>query len=232
MIRAALLGVVTPSDAQGPPRQQFLTVPDLSLQRQFPEQFRRCIPIEFYPAPPERIVADLLEIGPGRGDFLLTRASQAANQSFVAIELGKKRYLKLIRRIQRLGLVNITLICGDARLIIPRYFPDSSVGTIVVLFPDPWPKRRHAFHRLLQPLFLRELARCLKVGGQLFLRSDVGEYVTWVAGHITTIPEFQVVEDRWPYGPVRSDGTSTLSLYADRQSGLGYRIHGLCLERM
>jgi len=213
------------------PSQRFATVPRLELQREFPTAHRDRDPIEFYPVLPEPFVADVLEIGPGRGDFLLAQAERFPEQQFVAVELGKKRHLKLIRRIEKRQLRNVALICGDARLVLPRFVPSASVGSIVVLFPDPWPKRRHAFHRLLQPPFLVELARCLKAGGHLFLRSDVEEYVVWVKGHAEKMMGFRVIDDCWPYGPVRGEAGKTLSLFADRQTGLGYQIHGLCLER-
>ncbi|HWO56381.1 MAG TPA: tRNA (guanosine(46)-N7)-methyltransferase TrmB [bacterium] len=220
------------ADTPIPPPRTFGTVPDLALQRQFPTAHRERKPFEFYPALPATVTGDLLEIGPGRGDFLLAEAAAHPERRFVAIEIGRKRHLRLIRRIERRELCNVLLICGDARLVIPRHLPDRSFPAVVVLFPDPWPKRRHAFHRLLQPDFLRELARVLTPGGHMYLKSDVAEYVEWVARQVVGISEFRIVDDRWPWGPVRGQDGKTLSLFAERQSALGYGIHSLCLERV
>jgi tRNA (guanine-N7-)-methyltransferase len=190
------------------------------------------LPITFYPAQPDRIVGDVLEIGPGRGDFLLSTAEAHPELRFVAIELGKKRHPRLAHRVVRRGLANVLLIHGDARLVLPRYIAPASFGSAVVLFPDPWPKLRHAFNRLLQPEFLSELARVLIPGGHLYVKSDVESYIAWVQAQVTRLPEFEIVPDCWPWGPVGSENGRSLSLFADRQTSLGYEIHSLCLERV
>ena len=217
--------------AQVPQPQPFNTVPDVTYQRQFPATHREQIGTEFYPAPPDVIEGDVLEIGPGRGDFLLNEAEAHPEHRFIAIEISQKRYRKLIARVLRRGLSNVQLIYGDGRLVLPRFFRDGSVDSVVILFPDPWPKRRHAFNRLLQPSFLCELGRCLRPGGHLYLKSDVDSYIGWVAQQVSTIPQLQIVEEYWPWEPIRPGEGPSRSLYADRRTRLGYAIHSLCLRR-
>lgn len=200
--------------------------------RQFPSEFTGTKPVKFFPAQPERLEGDVLEIGPGRGDFLFSEGKGHPELKFVAVELGKKRYAKLVERIQNRGLTNIVLVFGDARIVLPKYFVPATFESVVVLFPDPWPKRRHAFNRLLQPVFLIELARILKPGGHLFLKSDVESYVAWVEEQVPQLPQYRIVKDCWPWGAVDGQDGKTLSLFADRQLGFGYGIHSLCLERV
>ncbi len=220
-----------PADAVAPPPHDFGRATDPNYLRTYPHAHFERQPIEFYPAKPDRVGGDVLEIGPGRGDFLLSTAQAHPELRFVAVELGKKRHPKLVQRAQKRGITNLLLIHGDARVILPRYFESATFNSVVVLFPDPWPKRRHAFNRLLQPEFLKELARVLKPGGHLYLKSDVESYITWVAEQVVNVPEYRVVEDTWPWGPVGTEDGKTLSLFADRQTSMGYDIHSLCLQR-
>lgn len=215
-----------------PPPQVIGTVSDPNYSRKVPLDYRASQPIDFYPSKPERIEADILEIGPGRGDFLMTTAQQHPELRFVAVELGKKRHAKLIERSQKRNLQNVLLILSDARVALPKFFDAATVSSVVVLFPDPWPKRRHAFNRLLQPDFLIEIARVLRPGGHLYVKSDVEAYLMWVRQQVAQLPQYRIVEDRWPWGPVDGQDGKTLSLFADRQTGFGYGIHSLCLERV
>lgn len=134
----------------------------------------------FYPERPSDLVADVLEIGPGRGDFLFSTAVANPDQRFVAIELKKRRFRKLCSRVENRGLANVLLIYGDGRIIVPRFFPEESFQSIFVLFPDPWPKRRHEPMRLLSAEFLHALGERLRIGGELFIATDDAAYRDWV----------------------------------------------------
>jgi tRNA (guanine-N7-)-methyltransferase len=162
----------------------------------------------------------------------MTTAQQHPELKLVAVELGKKRHAKLIQRSQKRDLKNVLLILSDARVALPKFFDSATFTSVVVLFPDPWPKRRHAFNRLLQPDFLIEIARVLKPGGHLYVKSDVEAYLVWVSQQVAQLHQFRIVEDRWPWGSVDGQDGRTLSLFADRQTGFGYGIHSLCLERV
>lgn len=111
----------------------------------------------------------LLEIGPGRGDFLMELARQKPQARIGAIEARRKRFDKLVPKLARYP--NVTLFWGDARWILPT-FPTGSLEEIFVLFSDPWPKRRHAKHRLFQDSFVRDLEGRLKVGGRVVVTTD------------------------------------------------------------
>jgi tRNA (guanine-N7-)-methyltransferase len=148
--------------------------------KSFPWEFESAKEVLFYPEKPSECSGDVLEIGPGRGDLLLSLAASDPDKKFIGIELGKKRYYKLIPRIEKKRLQNILLIQGDARIVLPKYFTEKTFEKIHVLFPDPWPKKRHAPKRLLNVEFLFLLTRFLKSGGDLFIATDVTFYALWV----------------------------------------------------
>ena len=116
--------------------------------------------------------SQVLEIGPGRGDFLFHLAETNPSDTVHAIEYKKKRFDKLTERREKRGLQNIILHLGDAKLLLPKEFVDQSLDKIFILFSDPWPKARHARHRLFQKSFILELIRVLKSEGFLYIATD------------------------------------------------------------
>jgi tRNA (guanine-N7-)-methyltransferase len=148
--------------------------------KSFPWEFESKKEVLFYPEKPLKLEGDILEVGPGRGDLLLLQATSYPKKKYVAVELGRKRYFKLIPRIERRQLHNILLIQGDARIVLPRYFSNETFEKVYILFPDPWPKKRHAMKRLLSVEFISLLAKLLKSAGDLIVATDVKPYADWV----------------------------------------------------
>ncbi len=160
--------------------------------RQFPYEHESRKEIHFYPEKREKISTDILEIGPGRGDFLLATAENHPDKSLTAIELGKKRHFKMIPRIEKKGLTNITLIQGDARIILPQFIETESVTRAYVLFPDPWPKNRHIYLRLMSIDFIKLLIKVIKPGGHLFCATDYWPYAEWVISNVLKIDSLKI----------------------------------------
>jgi tRNA (guanine-N7-)-methyltransferase len=163
--------------------------------RQFPYEFEARKPILFYPEAMERLAGDFLEIGPGRGDFIMALAEQYPDRKVVGIELAKKRYFKLIPRIEKRGITNVTLVRAAAQIAIPRHCEPQTFERIYVLFPDPWPKDRHAPHRLLNSDFLRMLAGLLRHYGLFFFATDHRPYAEWVVENIAGVDELENLGD-------------------------------------
>ncbi len=162
----------------------------MAKEKQFPLEWEARKPIYHYPDEPLTVTGDILEIGPGRGDMLLWLAGQHPEKRFVAVELMVSRYKKLIRRIERLGLTNLRLIRGNARLVLPKFFSTPCFERIYILFPDPWPKERHSFHRLLSVEILILLSSLMKENGELIFATDHAPYAEWVvrnAEHVDTV---------------------------------------------
>jgi tRNA (guanine-N7-)-methyltransferase len=79
---------------------------------------------------------------------------------------------------------------GDARDLIGR-LPDASIDRLIILFPDPWPKARHAKRRLVQPDFVGEAARVLKIGARVRFATDWADYADWALKRFLASPEFR-----------------------------------------
>jgi tRNA (guanine-N7-)-methyltransferase len=117
-----------------------------------------------------------VEIGFGRGDFLLDRAVRRPQTLFVGYETKTKATRLALVRIDRFGIGNLWLSDDDCRFSLPRVVPDSRVDIVHILFPDPWWKPQHRVKRLFSPPFVDLLAAKLRPGGLLHLKSDVQEY--------------------------------------------------------
>ena len=150
------------------------------LMKHFPYEWESKREVLFYPEKRERIDGDILEIGPGRGDFLFALADKWPEKRIVGVEFFKKRHFKLIKQIERRGLTNILLVQGRAQIVIPKFFEIGVFERIYVLFPDPWPKDRHIPHRLMTSDFMATLACLLKPGGDLVVATDYRLYAEWV----------------------------------------------------
>lgn len=177
--------------------------------RKFPIEFEKQKDVLYYPRRPDKFSGDILEIGPGRGDFLISLAEKYSEKQLTAIELDKRRYYKLIPRIEKRGLFNILLIQGNARVVLPQSFKKGTFEKIYVLFPDPWPKRRHVPQRLMSVEFIGMLASLLRAQGFLYCSTDFWAYADMVVDNAARVesldntgrPYFSNIEDIPDYSP-------------------------------
>ena len=145
-----------------------------------------------------------LEIGPGRGWFMVERLEAEASARMLGLEIRRKWATIVDRRLRERGFGGrARVFAEDARSAVPR-FPDACVGIAYLHFPDPWWKKRHQKRLVLGQELLGELARVLVPGGELFVQTDVEErgraYAELVASHPSFTPwgEHAEVEDN-PY---------------------------------
>jgi len=113
-----------------------------------------------------------IEIGTGKGTFLLARAAARPELNFLGIEWARAYCHYSADRFRRAGLTNARMLRADAGVLFRNALPDKAVWRVHVYFPDPWPKRRHHRRRLIQPPFIQEVCRVLQTGGQLILVTD------------------------------------------------------------
>jgi tRNA (guanine-N7-)-methyltransferase len=117
-----------------------------------------------------------VELGAGKGDFILERARMFPRHNFLAVELAGSVCQWLAIRVARSGLSNLRAVRADARSVVNLMLPAHSVRAFHIYFPDPWPKSRHSRHRLITASLIRGLARCLEPGGRAYLATDVQWY--------------------------------------------------------
>ncbi len=117
-----------------------------------------------------------LEVGPGRGWFLVERAAAEPRAGLVGLEIRRKWASIVDARLARRGLgARARVFAEDAGLALARLGPDASVRRVFLHFPDPWWKKRHQKRLVLRDAFLGEVARLLEPGGELFVQTDVEE---------------------------------------------------------
>jgi len=117
-----------------------------------------------------------IEIGSGKGTFLVAQAKAQPEVSFLGIEWTRKFYRHAVDRIGRWGLRNVRILRADAATFLRDFVPAGSVDCFHIYFPDPWPKKRHHKRRFLQSSNLEVLIRCLKPGGEIQVATDHADY--------------------------------------------------------
>jgi len=131
-----------------------------------------------------------LEIGFGSGEHLLSQAEHHPNVGVIGCEPFINGVASLLGGLEERGLHTVRIHDGDARDVL-AWLPDASISRLCVLFPDPWPKTRHAKRRLLSPETIAELARVLVSGGELRFASDSGDYAGQVLHALLTNGSFE-----------------------------------------
>jgi tRNA (guanine-N7-)-methyltransferase len=117
-----------------------------------------------------------VEVGCGKGLFVITAASACPSVNFFGIEIVRKYQLYTATRLAIRNLHNARIVCADARIFFRDRIPESSLQAVQVYFPDPWWKKRHHKRRLFTPEFAGLCASRLRPGGKLHFASDVAEY--------------------------------------------------------
>jgi len=117
-----------------------------------------------------------VDLGCGRGRFLLARARRFPGTHFIGVDRMRLRLRKLDARLVDDGLTNVRLIYGEAAETCSRCLAPSSVSAFYVLFSDPWPKRRHHVRRLLSASFVDLMVDRLTEGGAIHVATDHAEY--------------------------------------------------------
>jgi tRNA (guanine-N7-)-methyltransferase len=130
-----------------------------------------------------------LEIGFGAGEHLAWQAAQNPGVTLVGCEVYRNGIAACLGRVARDRLVNVRVWPADARDLIDE-MPDASVDRAFLLFPDPWPKARHAERRFVAPANLDSLARILKPGAELRLATDDLVYLRWTLERLPLHPAF------------------------------------------
>ena len=131
-----------------------------------------------------------IEIGVGKGAFLLVRAKARPEINLLGIEYAKSYAMYSADRIRRAALMNARILRCDAGHFFKVCLGDRSLWRVHIYFPDPWPKRRHLRRRLVQTAFIKDVRRTLKPGGQLIIITDHYNYFCNIRRVVTATSGF------------------------------------------
>ncbi|KQR77921.1 tRNA (guanine-N7)-methyltransferase [Rhizobium sp. Leaf384] len=131
---------------------------------------------------PDEVKRIRVEIGFGGGEHLIHRAVEQPMTGFIGVEPFVNSMAKLVGRIDEVGARNIRLYDDDATQVLD-WLPAESIDQIDLLYPDPWPKRKHWKRRFVSSVNLDRFARVLKPGGLFCFASDIDSYVNWTLLH-------------------------------------------------
>ncbi len=135
-----------------------------------------------------------VELGSGDGSFLVEYARRHPEWNFLGIERLLGRIRKLDRKGRRAGLDNLRGLRIESVYFLEYLLPPRSAAALHIYFPDPWPKRRHLRHRMINERFPGIAAAALAPGGRVCLRTDDPGYFAQMREVFAAAPEFQTVE--------------------------------------
>ncbi len=139
-----------------------------------------------------------IEIGCGKGGFLLSRAQASPRSRLLGIEWANKYYRYCADRMARWRLTNVRVMRTDARFFVLHHLPAACVSVLHLYHPDPWPKKRHHKRRLVQPDFAAAAVRALEPAGLWLIQSDHEEYFDLIRHLLSDHPE--LTEVSWEDG--------------------------------
>ena len=124
-----------------------------------------------------------IEIGSGKGTFLLAQARAQPDTNFLGIEWAGEFYAYAADRLRRAGIANVRMLHADATDFLHWRLPDAVARVIHLYFSDPWPKKKHHKNRVVQDRFLADAWRVLAPGGELRVVTDHDELWAWNLEH-------------------------------------------------
>jgi tRNA (guanine-N7-)-methyltransferase len=136
-----------------------------------------------------------LEIGFGGAEHLIAQAAANPDCGFIGVEPFINGMAKALAAIEARGLTNIRLHHGDAADLL-AWLPAGSLAKVYLLYPDPWPKRRHWKRRFVQERTIAEIGRVLRPGGEFRFASDIDDYVAWTLMRVLRAPDFEWTAER------------------------------------
>ena len=189
----------------------------IGVPLQWPELFGRTAPVD-------------VEIGSGKGKFLLELAVLRPDRDILAVERAGKYHRLCCERAARRGIGNVRLLRTTAEDLLYRLLEPGSVENFYILFPDPWPKKRHHKRRLIKPEVVVALHRALIPGGRLLIKTDLEGYSEVIAEVLTGATGFDTLDPDEAYAglPVtgfeqkyRVEGRPIYPYALQKQTGTG-----------
>jgi tRNA (guanine-N7-)-methyltransferase len=170
-----------------------------------------------------------IEIGFGNGENLLRLAAAQPQRDFLGIEVHRAGIGRLLLALETHALRNTRLICHDAVEVLASQVSPASIDEILILFPDPWPKKRHHKRRLLQPAFVELAASRLSVGGQLHVATDWQPYALQMLETLSAAATLENLAPGGAFAPRPSERQPTR--FERRGERLGHEVWDLAFRR-
>ncbi len=165
-----------------------------------------------------------IEFCSGNGEWIAKRAEAFPMINWLAVEKRFDRARKIWLKSFRHNLPNLCVVCSEGLLFSKYYAP--KVQEIFINFPDPWPKRRHASHRIISKEFLKELSKMTESGAKTTCVTDDAPYAELMLKEFLECPDWKLLHSSTnlpDYGG---------SFFKDLWTSFGRTIHHLCFERL
>ena len=177
-----------------------------------------------------RLAPRSLEIGFGNGENLAALAAVHPERDYLGVEVHRPGVGHLFLLAEQQALTNLRAICRDAVEVLAQQIPPAVLDEVLVLFPDPWPKKRHHKRRLIQPDFVALLVSRLRVGGVLRLATDWEPYALQMLEVLTTHSELRNLSPTLDY--MTRDEQRLPTRFERRGRRLGHCVRDLAFVRI
>jgi tRNA (guanine-N7-)-methyltransferase len=171
-----------------------------------------------------------IEIGFGNGDNLAKMAAAHPERDYLGIEVHRPGVGRLLLMLEEEHLTNIRVICHDAVEVLERQIPAGSLDEVMLLFPDPWPKKRHHKRRLVQGGFVELVTERLRPQGILRMATDWQPYAQEMLTVLTANPRLANLASDGTYIPRPTERTATR--FEKRGARLGHDVWDLAFRRI
>src|SRR5690554_5369953 len=174
----------------------------------------------------------VVEIGFGMGASLIEQAETHLDTDFINIEVHPPGVGKVLDEADKRDLTNLRVYREDALAVLERCLPESSLDTLQLFFPDPWPKKKHHKRRIVQPAFVELIRTRLKPEGTLHMTTDWQGYAEWMVEVMTDAPGYAntATADTAPYVP--RPAFRPLTKFEARGERLGHGVWDLIYQRV
>jgi tRNA (guanine-N7-)-methyltransferase len=172
-----------------------------------------------------------LEIGFGNGEHLLQRAAAQNDRDFLGIEVHQPGVGHLLLAAAKAHLTNLRVIAHDAVEVLEHQLAPGTLDEVQLLFPDPWPKKRHHKRRIVQPEFARLVASRLTPAGRFHLATDWEPYAEQMLSVLNGCTQLRNSAPDGGYAGADSVMSRSATRFQRRGERLGHRVHELLYLR-
>lgn len=171
-----------------------------------------------------------LEIGFGNGDVLVSAAQRHPEIDIIGVEVHTAGVGHALLNIEQQQLGNARIIQHDAMEVMQHMLDDASIDKVLLLFPDPWHKKRHHKRRILQKEFLDSVSRVLRPHGTLHCATDWADYAQWMIDHLEADSRF--INVAGPALPAERPEWRPLTRFEKRGQRLGHSVVDLIYRKV